>query len=772
MAFTAAATSREFPTCVMGSWTVTVSENDTIAIWSVGRSCLMRASAAAFACSIFSPSIEPLESIAREMLRTRPAMTAADGVRSTAMYTEVPAFGFRFARLTVHFIASGDRRWGRFWGSITCFMFPPGGRAMAATLSYVLRPRSHEPMFRLLRVPRTREELGLLLGTSTRFKICSRNARDREGSRLARCNRGRGECRSDSPAERSESDAWARIRTWEPLREGILSPSPLTGLGYPRAAAQRPRPVKPFGSRSRAGRTIRAFFPYGDFRAARAASVVQYFTKAFFDEIASRLNADPEWGKKAAAITAKIVLTSTDRNASFLVDIQGGKVTVQQEGGPHEEHGPGLRADERDVVGAGDEEVTDHSIDERGAHQDREQPGRERRIEAQDDEGHERPDQDDADDEDEVDSRGDNLEGEVGRGVNEGHDEMGQDEGDQVPIETLHDSGPPRRESLGPPCRRDLLHAFHVGRKGRPPREVPPESGVRGREGRGEDPGSVSTQEHPGEPPRHAARWTRAESSRHFSQEIGQRRRPIVDDMPHAGLRCLHRGDERARGIVRMDERPYRALLADEDRPSPRDRFRENPRVPTVRGVESSTSQRERIEPVCRTGLPGNPLSIQGGGQDRITRRRRVLVERLSVQSPDSPDDALLEKRPSTDVGRCRDKRAGPLAPDTIIHGPIRGPGAHFRWDRSRRPDDHLASVRSLCNRLAVEQVGRSRFTAEGSHSRLRRPAPHQPDDRVTAGHELAHDPPAEDAASPGQEYAHTAVMSIERLNIAGLIVP
>src|SRR3989475_13011623 len=100
----------------------------------------------------------------------------------------LPALGVRFARVTGHFIASGDRRWGRFWGSITCFMFPPGGRAMAATLSYVLRPRSHEPMFRLLCVPRTREELGLLLGTSTRFKICSRNARDREGGRLARCN--------------------------------------------------------------------------------------------------------------------------------------------------------------------------------------------------------------------------------------------------------------------------------------------------------------------------------------------------------------------------------------------------------------------------------------------------------------------------------------------------------------------------------------------------------------------------------------------------------
>ena len=57
--------------------------------------------------------------------------------------------------------------------------------------------------------------------------------------------------------------------------------------------------------------------------------MVQYFTKAFFDEIASRLNADPEWGKKAATITAKIVLTCADRNASFLLDIQNGKVAVQ-----------------------------------------------------------------------------------------------------------------------------------------------------------------------------------------------------------------------------------------------------------------------------------------------------------------------------------------------------------------------------------------------------------------------------------------------------------
>ncbi len=56
--------------------------------------------------------------------------------------------------------------------------------------------------------------------------------------------------------------------------------------------------------------------------------MVQYFTKAFFDEIASRLNTDPEWGKKAAAITAKVVLTCADRSASFLLDIRGGRVAV------------------------------------------------------------------------------------------------------------------------------------------------------------------------------------------------------------------------------------------------------------------------------------------------------------------------------------------------------------------------------------------------------------------------------------------------------------
>ena len=58
--------------------------------------------------------------------------------------------------------------------------------------------------------------------------------------------------------------------------------------------------------------------------------MTKYFTKAFFDELAERLNADPEWSKKAASTAAKIVLTCADRNASFLIDVRNGKVVAME----------------------------------------------------------------------------------------------------------------------------------------------------------------------------------------------------------------------------------------------------------------------------------------------------------------------------------------------------------------------------------------------------------------------------------------------------------
>jgi putative sterol carrier protein len=58
--------------------------------------------------------------------------------------------------------------------------------------------------------------------------------------------------------------------------------------------------------------------------------MTRYFTKEFFEEVVNRLNADPEWSKKAAAITAKVVLTCVDRNASFLLDVANGKVSSSE----------------------------------------------------------------------------------------------------------------------------------------------------------------------------------------------------------------------------------------------------------------------------------------------------------------------------------------------------------------------------------------------------------------------------------------------------------
>ena len=58
--------------------------------------------------------------------------------------------------------------------------------------------------------------------------------------------------------------------------------------------------------------------------------MAEYFTKAFFDELASRVNADPEWTKKAGGITTKLVLTCVDRGRSYLLDVQAGKVTSSE----------------------------------------------------------------------------------------------------------------------------------------------------------------------------------------------------------------------------------------------------------------------------------------------------------------------------------------------------------------------------------------------------------------------------------------------------------
>lgn len=61
--------------------------------------------------------------------------------------------------------------------------------------------------------------------------------------------------------------------------------------------------------------------------------MVQYFSKAFFDELANALNVDPEWTKKAAPLTFKTVITITDRGQSYLLDVVAGKVAASETAG-------------------------------------------------------------------------------------------------------------------------------------------------------------------------------------------------------------------------------------------------------------------------------------------------------------------------------------------------------------------------------------------------------------------------------------------------------
>jgi len=56
---------------------------------------------------------------------------------------------------------------------------------------------------------------------------------------------------------------------------------------------------------------------------------VQFFSDAYFTELVARLQKDPDWIKGAARVTAKLMMTVTDRNEAHLLDIQAGNVTVR-----------------------------------------------------------------------------------------------------------------------------------------------------------------------------------------------------------------------------------------------------------------------------------------------------------------------------------------------------------------------------------------------------------------------------------------------------------
>lgn len=56
--------------------------------------------------------------------------------------------------------------------------------------------------------------------------------------------------------------------------------------------------------------------------------MVEAFTRPFFDELASRINSDPDFQKKSGSLNLKILMSCRDKNRHFLMTITNGKVAI------------------------------------------------------------------------------------------------------------------------------------------------------------------------------------------------------------------------------------------------------------------------------------------------------------------------------------------------------------------------------------------------------------------------------------------------------------
>ncbi len=74
--------------------------------------------------------------------------------------------------------------------------------------------------------------------------------------------------------------------------------------------------------------TDEGFFPSRP-SASAAETMIHFYTKEFFGELARQLNADDEWVRGARDITLKIVCSAIDVKRSFLIDIKKGKVLTR-----------------------------------------------------------------------------------------------------------------------------------------------------------------------------------------------------------------------------------------------------------------------------------------------------------------------------------------------------------------------------------------------------------------------------------------------------------
>ncbi len=56
--------------------------------------------------------------------------------------------------------------------------------------------------------------------------------------------------------------------------------------------------------------------------------MIQFYTRAFFEEIGRRLNADPDWATTMKGHDMRIVCTASDKKRSFLIAVKNGAVSI------------------------------------------------------------------------------------------------------------------------------------------------------------------------------------------------------------------------------------------------------------------------------------------------------------------------------------------------------------------------------------------------------------------------------------------------------------
>src|SRR6266540_2643253 len=225
--------------------------------------------------------------------------------------------------------------------------------------------------------------------------------------------------------------------------------------------------------------------------------------------------------------------------------------------------------------------------------------------------------------------------------------------------------------------------------------------------------------------------------------------------MPHAAPRRLRDREERARDIVRVDERPGGGCPPDHRGPPAEERLSHYARVPPVGGVESAASERPRGKAVPRPRIPRDPLGLQSGRKDWVGGGRRVLVERRPIGIPDGPDDALLNVRLGSDSGRGFREGFRPVDPDPIVLGPVPPRGPQLRRNLRRGANHDVGPFGGPCERIDIEEVRPSRFPASGAHGRLAGLVSDRPDDPVAPARQAANEPAAQHPGRAGHEDLH-----------------